>query len=230
MRTRVYEEVNVKSLSAEQVQSITKTRWVIEERSGPTGEVSIKARIVGKGYTQSMIPESVYAGTPHMSSLKILLVLACKNNWVIATSDINEAFLHAPLTEEAHVTPPPQYIHQTLSQELCGDSSLKCALYGLRQAPKAWQHHLTQVVIHGPDSAEIRQLQLKKKFDLKHASFSVGPPGLGQSFFTSLITRIGKLLWLSAIRPDIRFSVKELSRKLNAPSINDSMMRRLSGI
>eukprot|EP00971_Amphidinium_carterae_P034223 673849-Amphidinium_carterae.2 len=51
----VYEEVNIKSLSAEQ-------------RSGPTGEVSTKARLVGKGYTQSVDPELIYAGTSHMSA------------------------------------------------------------------------------------------------------------------------------------------------------------------
>eukprot|EP00971_Amphidinium_carterae_P349083 6490838-Amphidinium_carterae.2 len=74
---------------------------VIAERSGPAGVVSIKARFLKKRFSQSMDPESVYAGTPHMSSLKILLVMACKNTWDIATSDIKEhSFLHAPLTEE----------------------------------------------------------------------------------------------------------------------------------
>eukprot|EP00971_Amphidinium_carterae_P251253 4987723-Amphidinium_carterae.1 len=138
----VYEEVNIKSLSPEQVQSIIKTWWVIAERSGPTGEVSIKARFVGKGYTQSMDPESVYAGTPHMSSLKILLVMACKNSWTIATSDISGAFLRAPLTDEGHVTPPPEIYSSEAQSGIVW--KLKRALYGLRQAPTAWQQHLTQ--------------------------------------------------------------------------------------
>eukprot|EP00971_Amphidinium_carterae_P334456 6469759-Amphidinium_carterae.3 len=61
----VYEEVNTKSHKPEQVQSTIKTIWVIAERSPPTGEVSIKARFVGKGYTQSMDPESLLQVTLH---------------------------------------------------------------------------------------------------------------------------------------------------------------------
>eukprot|EP00971_Amphidinium_carterae_P265854 5273857-Amphidinium_carterae.1 len=63
----VCETTNIKSMRPEQVQLIIKTKWVIKERSDTTGDMSIKARFVGKGYTQPMDPESVYAGTPHMS-------------------------------------------------------------------------------------------------------------------------------------------------------------------
>eukprot|EP00971_Amphidinium_carterae_P025265 499008-Amphidinium_carterae.3 len=181
--------------------------------------------------------------------------MACENNWVIATSDISGAFLHAPLTEEVHVTPPPEIYTSEAQPGVVW--KLKHALYGLRQAPKAWQQHLTQVL------SFMGLIQLKSDSCMfKNQSsnmFIIFEISMLESFFKSLYSiyqleranpvstpgvkgsplpdqgsellhftdhkkyrmSIGKLLWLSAIRPDIEHAIKELSRKLSAPSIND---------
>eukprot|EP00971_Amphidinium_carterae_P349202 6490894-Amphidinium_carterae.2 len=48
--------------------------WVISERPGPDGNSDLKARFVARGFSQFIEdPDLIYAATPHMSTLKLLL-------------------------------------------------------------------------------------------------------------------------------------------------------------
>eukprot|EP00971_Amphidinium_carterae_P234646 4656304-Amphidinium_carterae.1 len=200
--------------------------------------------------------------------------------------------LHAPLTEEVHVIPPPEVYSSEAQSGVVW--RLKRALYGLRQAPKAWQQHLTHVLssmgiiqlksvscmfknqlsnmliifyvddilVPGDQSEENAFInQLKKNFDLQHTSvlvegswilfigrklYGIIEISMMESFFKSLyaiyqLKRANQVntpgvkgstlpnqgsellhctdhkkyrtsMWLSAIRPDIQYSVKDQSQ------------------
>jgi len=67
-----------------------------------------------------------------------LLALAAHGGWEVHHIDVKSAFLNGDLSETVFVQQPPGFI--------IGDShkvlKLKKALYGLRQAPRAWNAKL----------------------------------------------------------------------------------------
>ena len=72
----VYDPVPLNLLSSEDQAKIIESRWVIGPRSG-----QLKARFVGKGYTQVIDKESNYAHTPQATTLKIILLMSQIHKW-----------------------------------------------------------------------------------------------------------------------------------------------------
>ena len=95
-----------------------------------------KARLVVGGHLQQRGAdyEEVYAPASKHTTFRALLAMAAARGWVIHQLDVKTAFLNATLEEDVYVTLPP---------ELQGGGGkvtyrLRKALYGLRQAPRAW--------------------------------------------------------------------------------------------
>ena len=138
----VYEETTADQLTAEELKSVIKTRWVLLWK----GE-DVKARLVAKGYTQDVTDIDTYASTPLLCSFKILLLIALSRKWRVLFGDVSTAFLHAKLSdhERIWVEPPTEYYPKDYS----GTRvlwRLRCALYGLKSAPKQWQEHFAEVL------------------------------------------------------------------------------------
>ena len=72
----VYDPVPLNLLSSEDQAKIIESRWIIGPRSG-----QLKARFVGKGYTQIIDKESKYAHTPPARTLKIILLMSQIHKW-----------------------------------------------------------------------------------------------------------------------------------------------------
>lgn len=70
-----------------------------------------------------------------------MLALAAKNNWEVHHLDVKSAFLNGELHEEVYVSQPKGYVKK--GQESKVYRLLK-ALYGLRQAPRAWYTQLNK--------------------------------------------------------------------------------------
>ncbi|GJX74106.1 retrovirus-related pol polyprotein from transposon TNT 1-94 [Tanacetum coccineum] len=74
-----------------------------------------------------------------LESIRILLAIACANDFKLYQMDVKSAFLNGFIKEEVYVAQPsgfiafekPNYVYK-----------LKKALYGLKQAPKAWYDRL----------------------------------------------------------------------------------------
>ncbi|XP_062186663.1 uncharacterized mitochondrial protein AtMg00810-like [Phragmites australis] len=74
-----------------------------------------------------------------MESVRLLIALAAHGCWEIHHMDVKSAFLNGDLAEEVYVQQPPGFInpsHQGLVLKL------RKALYGLCQAPRAWNSRL----------------------------------------------------------------------------------------
>jgi hypothetical protein len=115
---------------------------VFKLKKGETGEVvKHKARLVARGFVQQagVDFDEVFAPIARMESVRLLLALAAEASWNVHHMDVKSAFLNGDLKEEVYVCQPPGFV--VLGQEH-KVLRLRKALYGLRQAPRAWNEKL----------------------------------------------------------------------------------------
>jgi hypothetical protein len=116
-------------------------KWVFKVKKDPDGNiVKHKARLVAKGYAQRQGVDfnEVFAPVARIETVRVLLALAAQNGWEVHHMDVKSAFLNGDLLETVYVQQPLGFIVGK------GDKVLKLrkALYGLRQAPRAWNAKL----------------------------------------------------------------------------------------
>jgi hypothetical protein len=117
-------------------------KWVYKLKKDAHGViVKHKARLVAKGYVQreGVDFDEVFAPVARMDSVRLIIALAAHHGWHVHHLDVKSAFLNGDLLEEVYVQQPPGYVK-------AGDEDkvlrLRKALYGLRQAPRAWNAKL----------------------------------------------------------------------------------------
>ena len=109
------------------------TRWVFTNKS----------RIVAKGYLQEEGIDFEESFTPvaRLEAIRILYVYACYKNFKLFQMDIKSSFLNGYIKEEVYVEQLPGFVDPKYPNHVF---TLKKALYGLRQAPRAWCDRLSQ--------------------------------------------------------------------------------------
>jgi hypothetical protein len=103
--------------------------------------VKLKARLVAKGYVQKegIDFSEVFAPMVRLESVRLLLAIVTHHSWEAHDMDVKSAFLNGDLKEVIYVQQPPSFIdNNNPDKVLC----LHKALYGLRQAPRAWNAKL----------------------------------------------------------------------------------------
>nr|GEY89782.1 ribonuclease H-like domain, reverse transcriptase, RNA-dependent DNA polymerase [Tanacetum cinerariifolium] len=83
--------------------------------------------------------EEVFAPVARMETVRLLLAIAANNKWEVHHLDVKSAFLHGDLKEEVCVTQPEGFIKRQDNGKVY---RLIKSLYGLRQAPRAWNINL----------------------------------------------------------------------------------------
>ncbi|GJX02891.1 retrovirus-related pol polyprotein from transposon TNT 1-94 [Tanacetum coccineum] len=119
-------------------QSGIGTKWVFRNKLDENGIVSRnKARLVAQGYNQQegIDYDETYAPVARLESIRILLAIACVNDFKLYQMDVKSAFLNGFINEEVYVAQPPGFIDFQKPKYVY---KLKKALYGLKQDPKAW--------------------------------------------------------------------------------------------
>ncbi|KAH9648851.1 hypothetical protein KPL70_025766 [Citrus sinensis] len=69
------------------------------------------------------------------TTIRISLTFTVNNDWLLSQVDINNAFLISDLTKTVYMPQPEGFEDKNRPNYIC---KLKKALYGLRQAPRAW--------------------------------------------------------------------------------------------
>lgn len=121
-------------------------KWVFKLKRNSDGSINKhKARLVAKGYVQQhgIDFDEVFAPVARLETIRLLINLAAISGWEIHHLDVKTAFLHGELKETVYVTQPEGF-----EEKDCEDKvyKLKKALYGLRQAPRAWNEKLNQIL------------------------------------------------------------------------------------
>lgn len=119
-------------------------KWVYKLKKDTSGNVvKYKARIVAKGYVQrrGIDFEEIFAPVTRLETVRLLLALAAKNKWEVHHLDVKTAFLNGEIEEEVYVTQPEGFVKKDREQMVY---KLIKALYGLRQAPRAWYAKLNK--------------------------------------------------------------------------------------
>ena len=113
-------------------------KWVYKLKRDANGDIQKhKARLVAKGYVQrqGIDFEEVFAPVARLESVRVLLAIAAPRGWEVHHMDVKSAFLNGELAEEVYVRQPEGFIDTNNAQAVL---KLRKALYGLRQAPRAW--------------------------------------------------------------------------------------------
>ena len=135
----VYSEISIEQTTQEQRDSAIDLKWVKRWKT----ESELRMRLVARCFQEASKLDSdiLYASTPSLVTLRLMLTLAIARGWAISLADISTAFLHALLTEEVFVIPPVEYYPS-------GNClwRLNRAMYGLKQSPQLWQSHFASVM------------------------------------------------------------------------------------
>ena len=104
-----------------------------------------KSRLVAKGYVQEqgIDFDEVFAPVARIETIRLFIGLAAACRWEIHHLDVKTAFLHGELVEEVYVTQPEGFEKKGEEHKVF---KLKKARYGLRQAPRAWNTKLDQIL------------------------------------------------------------------------------------
>jgi hypothetical protein len=117
-------------------------KWVFKlKRDEADTIVKHKARLVARGFMQreGIDFDDTFAPVARMESVRPLFALAAQEGWRVHHMDVKSTFLNSDLKEEVYVHQPPGFVipgKEAKVLRLCK------ALYGLRQAPRAWNAKL----------------------------------------------------------------------------------------
>jgi len=81
----------------------------------------------------------VFAPVARLESVRLLLAIVAHFSWGVHHMDVKSAFLNGELQEEVYVQQPPGFVDDKHKYKVF---QLRKALYGLRQAPRAWNQKL----------------------------------------------------------------------------------------
>ncbi|GJR64756.1 retrovirus-related pol polyprotein from transposon TNT 1-94 [Tanacetum coccineum] len=128
-------------------QTVIGTKWVFRNKLDENGILSRnKARLVAQRYNQQegIDYDETNALVARLESIRILLPIACANDFKLYQMDVKSAFLYEFINEEVYVAQPPGFIDFEKPNYV---NKLKKALYGLKQASKASYYRLKEFLI-----------------------------------------------------------------------------------
>jgi histone deacetylase 1/2 len=101
-----------------------------------------KALLVARGFTQQEDIDYSEMFNPIIKQATIILVffIMVSRNWKIHQLDIHNIFLNGVFTKEVYMKQHPSFVDYSLPSHVC---RLHKSLYGLKQASRAWYHHLS---------------------------------------------------------------------------------------
>ena len=107
-------------------------KWVYKTKLNADGEVEkYKARLVAQGFSQQpgIDYNKTFAPVARIDTVRMVLVIATQNRWIMHQIDVKSAFLNGCLEEEVYVRQPPGYEIDKHRDQIY---KLRKDLYGLK--------------------------------------------------------------------------------------------------
>ena len=123
-------------------KNVIGTKWVFRNKLDENGEVKRnKARLVCKGYAQEEGIEygETFAPIARMEGVRILIVYIAHKGFKVYYMDVKSTFLNGILEEEIYVENTEGFLDNNNKSMTF---RLHKALYGLKEAPRAWYERL----------------------------------------------------------------------------------------
>lgn len=126
--------------------NIVSSKWVFKLKKNANGETRHKARLVARGFSQSYGIDyfETFSPVARISTLRLLIAFSVQFNLLIEHFDVTTAFLHGELEEEVFMTQPECFVKKGEENKVC---LLKKAIYGLKQASRAWNKQVNKVLL-----------------------------------------------------------------------------------
>nr|GEU95657.1 hypothetical protein [Tanacetum cinerariifolium] len=191
-------------------------KWVLRNKLDERGIViRNKARLVAQGHTQKeeMDYDEVFAPVARIEAIRLFLAYASFKDFIVYQMYVKSAFLYGKIKEEVYVCQTPGFEDPNFPDKVY---TVKKALYGLHQAPRACQDKYV---------AEI--LKKFRFFEVKTASTSMETtePLLkdedGQEVDVHIFrSMIRSIMYLTSSRPDIMFVICACARHQVSPKFS----------
>nr|GEV22080.1 retrovirus-related Pol polyprotein from transposon TNT 1-94 [Tanacetum cinerariifolium] len=145
----ISKKIDEESLSLEDEGITTiKAFMAIAEDEPAVGKTDVrnKARLVTQGYRQEeeIDYDETFTLVARLESIRIYLAYFAYMGFVVYQMDVNSAFPNEKLSKEVYVQQPPGFESIEFPNYLC---KLDKALYGMKQAPRAWYETLSKFFI-----------------------------------------------------------------------------------
>nr|GEU37356.1 putative ribonuclease H-like domain-containing protein [Tanacetum cinerariifolium] len=130
------------------------SKWVFKNKLDERGIViRNKARLVAQGHTQEegIDYDEVFAPVARIEAIRLFMAYASFKDFIVYQMDVKSAFLYGKIEEEVYVCQPPGFEDHDFLDKVY---KVKKAIYGLHQAPKAWQCKKHTVVANSKTEAE----------------------------------------------------------------------------
>ncbi|GKC78081.1 retrovirus-related pol polyprotein from transposon TNT 1-94, partial [Tanacetum coccineum] len=118
-------------------EAMTDLTWIESMQEDLLQFKWLDTRLVVRGYRQEegIDFEESFAPVAIMEAIRIFLAYAAHKSFIVFQMDVKTAFLHGTLKEDVYVCPPDGFIDADHPSHVY---KLKKALYGIKQAPRAW--------------------------------------------------------------------------------------------
>ncbi|WVZ80555.1 LOW QUALITY PROTEIN: hypothetical protein U9M48_028023 [Paspalum notatum var. saurae] len=121
------------------------TKWVFKNKRGEDGMVvRNKARLPGVLSKEGIDYEETFAPVARLEAIRILLAFAASKGFKLQQMDVKSAFPNGFIEEEVYVRQPPGFESARFPD---GVYKLRKALYGTKQAPRAWYARLKSFLL-----------------------------------------------------------------------------------
>ncbi|WVZ75507.1 LOW QUALITY PROTEIN: hypothetical protein U9M48_023553 [Paspalum notatum var. saurae] len=121
------------------------TKWVFKNKQGEDGMVvRNKARLPRVSSKEGIDYEETFAPVARLEAIRILLAFAASKGFKLQQMDVKSAFPNGLIEEEVYVRQPPGFESARFPDRVY---KLRKALYGPKQAPRAWYARLKSFLL-----------------------------------------------------------------------------------